>query len=1765
MANISKSNVFPTITKVHIKDTFILYNNLVKNAMKYQSAMVALATAVNDLSHSYDDFLSYAPMRAIIESSGQQNDIHNTLKIFRILYESFKKMGEFLNRDFALPLNDDFKSMQVKFSDKKIEKTLKLEEKQRTKSLIPGVLPEPSNIQRGLFQQYISAIKFVTRKTRKLQYYESHVFERMIQGIKSYEDKNSNIYNSFSLNQSMSRDNYEEPTPRLNYLSGVNKKSFLDVSQLDNATFEENIFNHDNNPLTNSFIKDEIKKSELNGDQYFQYSNHSPVNNDNFKDKFLRDNIYGNDKEMENNVNTNSSDYSKRDYHHHRYTTSNVYEMKYIANKYEDKNGNMTPSLKENQYRNRSKSLGSTQNTSDKYKQNHYSMPVNKNSRYSVPVNVNANEKRDSENHNNRFSTIKSHSSSSSSGKSALSQTHSLHNKEDPVTKNDMNNQEPETNEEADTTITEDTVKKESKKLHKKSSIKNDLKKNLSDMKNKLHKRRSTNNSPVTKPVSILKNKISSKDKEASESGTTIGKGDDLSKLQDIINQEDSSNDEEEFIVISKKKMDNLIRTGKVHSIDDILKKNKHSSVSSSASETKEIVESPKEMKNDIPLNEKEKSTVPPKGFVDETPNLANESTPVLAASQPPKSMENVPNPMSKHTRSSSYGGISQSHIRGMASNLASKHFPSIVPNGYATPMLSHQEPTINQTKFNKSVPMEYATPMLPHFQNNNTYSPMLKNDVPSVNGNDDITPPSRRAKSTYSIQNLLNNWPNFEELTKTKENHPIFNNRKNSLPIYDRKTPLAASPITADSQSMNRPTVKITSAPNDKALPKKKGVNWDDNNKEYLIPNTDSSKSNEESYYDDIINNTYGDNEESSMMINDPTRLIFSRFNTSASNVSNISSMTEESSLQTPTLQTPTPMDSLTVPNRRDNKRLNGLRNIITRDVLEDELPPTPISPTVADNTRLNGATAFEPDMPIRGESLHFIPKSQEFENKKEEKKEEEEKEKEEEEKNVVEEIHGDFDKEIVDEEELLTPIEKVDVSVIEETEIIDVVDNHEVENHHINDNEIHDADLDMDRNEPNGDGNVDVEDDVDGDGDDDDEDSEDDVKLADIPRFNKAILRLKVKRSANFDGELASPCPTPTTYMINKIKEIEDKNKEKSDDELDYNSEEDLDILRFISYRRAPEVLEKHLKENESEEESRKEEKGEYTTTKGNENPEDPFNYNEGKKEGKEGKEEEDKTEEIELSDIENEIIDTNMELEMPKKMDRKDSVKSVISNISSKFSQKLNSMFSNSESSTTAINSSENESQSKEDNELSVMTETTIDENALKENIREQKEELTKSMDALNFARKFSSDFIKGGSELIRRSSKDSIKSLTRKFSTQSDSPKPEEMETLMQKSNSIKSEIQRRNSSASLTTHKENTSIISDDRSIKTTITSASLPRKDSLIRVASVKKNTSVRSVATSSSNLTSTPIINPAVEEEDDVEETPRVENFPERPERPERPIPQRPATPNAPNTPVFPNIKLCNILMNHEEPSPLDDQDGNDIIVISNPLLEVTNNKNLADYKNDLPDERREFRISRNEAYMTFDLCQNAVDIESAMGSIIDPDDDSRMEMLNGESSLSFRSINPSLIYEEKDSVILTAPKLKKGKKPELEIDTKAANTSKVVAIIPSPIPQKDNNFTQKFNNLNTASLIQETREQQQSESNNKTNNSNIAMKKYVALYPYNARDGRELSFQRADIINVRREQGEWVYGFKENLIEDEEIKYGWVPKSYLKIITIF
>jgi len=64
--------IFRSITRQHVKETFALYNQYIKKSMRYQSAMKNLAFALNDFTHSYDDFLRYEPLKVIIESNNKQ-------------------------------------------------------------------------------------------------------------------------------------------------------------------------------------------------------------------------------------------------------------------------------------------------------------------------------------------------------------------------------------------------------------------------------------------------------------------------------------------------------------------------------------------------------------------------------------------------------------------------------------------------------------------------------------------------------------------------------------------------------------------------------------------------------------------------------------------------------------------------------------------------------------------------------------------------------------------------------------------------------------------------------------------------------------------------------------------------------------------------------------------------------------------------------------------------------------------------------------------------------------------------------------------------------------------------------------------------------------------------------------------------------------------------------------------------------------------------------------------------------------------------------------------------------------------------------------------------------------------------------------------------------------------------------------------------------------------------------------------------------------
>ena len=72
METISIPKNFPPSTRAHVKETFSHYNQFIKNTMKYQSAIKDLAVALCEFSRSYENFLSFEPMRIIIDSNNKR-------------------------------------------------------------------------------------------------------------------------------------------------------------------------------------------------------------------------------------------------------------------------------------------------------------------------------------------------------------------------------------------------------------------------------------------------------------------------------------------------------------------------------------------------------------------------------------------------------------------------------------------------------------------------------------------------------------------------------------------------------------------------------------------------------------------------------------------------------------------------------------------------------------------------------------------------------------------------------------------------------------------------------------------------------------------------------------------------------------------------------------------------------------------------------------------------------------------------------------------------------------------------------------------------------------------------------------------------------------------------------------------------------------------------------------------------------------------------------------------------------------------------------------------------------------------------------------------------------------------------------------------------------------------------------------------------------------------------------------------------------------
>ena len=87
-------------------------------------------------------------------------------------------------------------------------------------------------------------------------------------------------------------------------------------------------------------------------------------------------------------------------------------------------------------------------------------------------------------------------------------------------------------------------------------------------------------------------------------------------------------------------------------------------------------------------------------------------------------------------------------------------------------------------------------------------------------------------------------------------------------------------------------------------------------------------------------------------------------------------------------------------------------------------------------------------------------------------------------------------------------------------------------------------------------------------------------------------------------------------------------------------------------------------------------------------------------------------------------------------------------------------------------------------------------------------------------------------------------------------------------------------------------------------------------------------------------------------------------------------------------------------------------------------------------------------------------------------------------------------------------------------------------------------------------------------------SNSNSSSRHKNKKYERIMAIHDYSARDNREMSLEKGDVLIVKQRKGTWIYGVKESnifkidLITNQQIKFdhhehGWVPATYIKPYT--
>jgi hypothetical protein len=243
------------------------------------------------------------------------------------------------------------------------------------------------------------------------------------------------------------------------------------------------------------------------------------------------------------------------------------------------------------------------------------------------------------------------------------------------------------------------------------------------------------------------------------------------------------------------------------------------------------------------------------------------------------------------------------------------------------------------------------------------------------------------------------------------------------------------------------------------------------------------------------------------------------------------------------------------------------------------------------------------------------------------------------------------------------------------------------------------------------------------------------------------------------------------------------------------------------------------------------------------------------------------------------------------------------------------------------------------------------------------------------------------------------------------------------------------------------------------------------------------------------------------------------------------------------------------------------------------------------------------DIEIYENEAYKgKATICSPSIEVESVIGSILEVNDEDQDEEYNDDDEAFENNIqNLNIIPEPKKDTIGEEDKenmdynimnnhfLKINKNSDNK-NTKSNNVvSSVTSFRKYSLPTSslskmsdENKYLQKsksgnrqngpFTPLNSNNNSNLKSNGNETTINNKSyHNKNKRYERILAVHDYKARDNREMTLEKGDILIVKQRQGSWIYCVKESnifkldIITNQPIKFehrehGWVPSTYIK-----